>query len=134
VIEILKSIKGNVFSWDLGFVGYLAGKQNYYHSTAFEDIRLSRYRNWLETEIPESFEGKMHRLMDGLDRDNVNAFVVTHEKKEYPQQAIGPFKLAVFSSGRATKNNVGTWMRDWPENTLYSRPAIAIYLRNNDTP
>lgn len=133
LIERLRGFNGNVYSRDLGFIGYQAGKQNYAHNTTLGDIWLSRYRRGfgVNTLLPDDFEGRVAFMRDGLRRNNIVAVVVVGDVGEAMPEHSANYTRRDYDPGVRASCVAAWWNRAWPVAICYKRPAIGIYIRDD---
>jgi 4-amino-4-deoxy-L-arabinose transferase-like glycosyltransferase len=132
LLSELKTLHGNIYAPDFGFLGYLVGKQTLLHSTSYEDIRLSRYQYWANTDLHLVVENKLDFMMRGIARNHVNALVLVNDSADAPEPQMGDFVLKkhYISTLRTQAWSDSTfWFRSWPMRTMYHRPDVLLYVR-----
>jgi hypothetical protein len=136
ILSELKALPGNIYAPDFGFLGYLLGKPTLSHSTSFEDIRLSRYQYWANTDLHLLVENKVDFMMSGIDRNHVDALALVNESPEAPDSRVGDFVLKKhYASPLRTRawSDSTPWFRSWPTRTMFLRPDVLLYVREPET-
>jgi len=132
LLNDVRAIDGNIYALDYGFIGYLAGKKNFSHSTALGDIRLSRYQYWAGIDLHSLVEQQMAMMMGALDYNKINGLVLVNESSAAPENKMGNFVLKEHYAGvrHATAWSQETfWVRSWSTRTMFLRPDTLLYVR-----
>jgi len=136
LIKDFRAINGNVYAMNFGFLGYISNKKNFSHNTAFDDIKLSRYQDWVGVDLHAAMDRRMTDLVEGIVKNNIQAVVLMGDKTRTPEARLGgddAFILKrhyVGTSYDASWSQSTFWVRSWRTRTMFSRPDVLLYVKN----
>lgn len=122
VLQKIQALPGNVYAYESGFLGTLAGKRDFTHGTAFYDLRLSSNKDSRFLDIPAYPADPL--LLPELERYQVKAIILSERQRNVgrePKPTLGPFVFKEHLLPDAPDAM-------WPKSGAAIRPAL-LYVR-----